>query len=35
VIGSRIIQEIEAGAPEHAAARLKSFLKPIREALDR
>jgi tryptophan synthase alpha chain len=35
VIGSRIIQEIEAGAPEQAAARVKSFLKPIREALDR
>ena len=34
VIGSRIIQEIEAGAPEQAAARVKSFLKPIREALD-
>ena len=35
VIGSRIIQEIEAGAPEQAVARVKSFLKPIREALDR
>jgi tryptophan synthase alpha chain len=34
VIGSRIIQEIEAGAPEQAAARVKAFLKPIREALD-
>ena len=34
VIGSRIIQEIEAGAPEQAVARVKSFLKPIREALD-
>jgi tryptophan synthase alpha chain len=34
VIGSRIIQEIEAGAPEHAVARVKSFLNPIREALD-
>ena len=34
VIGSRIIQEIEAGAPEHAVARVKTFLKPIREALD-
>jgi len=35
VIGSRIIQEIEAGAPEQAVARVKTFLKPIREALDR
>src|SRR4051812_47142727 len=35
VIGSRIIQEIEAGAPEEAVARVKTFLKPIREALDR
>jgi tryptophan synthase alpha chain len=35
VIGSRIIQEIEAGAPEQAVARVKSFLRPIREALDR
>ena len=34
VIGSRIIQEIEAGAPEQAVARVKSFLRPIREALD-
>jgi tryptophan synthase alpha chain len=34
VIGSRIIQEIEAGAPEQAASRVKAFLKPIREALD-
>jgi tryptophan synthase alpha chain len=34
VIGSRIIQEIENGAPEQAAARVKSFLRPIREALD-
>jgi tryptophan synthase alpha chain len=34
VIGSRIIQEIEAGAPEQAEARVKAFLKPIREALD-
>jgi tryptophan synthase alpha chain len=34
VIGSRIIQEIEAGAPEEAVARVKTFLKPIREALD-
>jgi tryptophan synthase alpha chain len=34
VIGSRIIQEIEAGAPEAAAARVKAFLQPIRKALD-
>jgi len=34
VIGSRIIQEIESGAPEHAVSRVKAFLKPIREALD-
>jgi tryptophan synthase alpha chain len=34
VIGSRIIQEIEAGAPEQAVARVKSFLAPIRKALN-
>ncbi len=34
VIGSRIIQEIEAGAAEQAVSRVKAFLKPIREALD-
>jgi tryptophan synthase alpha chain len=34
VIGSRIIQEIEAGAPDGAVARVKAFLKPIRQALD-
>ena len=34
VIGSRIIQEIEAGAPEQAVARVKAFLAPIRKALD-
>ena len=34
VIGSRIIQEIEGGAPEAAAARVKAFLQPIRKALD-
>jgi tryptophan synthase alpha chain len=34
VIGSRIIQEIEAAGPDHAVARVKAFLKPIREALD-
>jgi tryptophan synthase alpha chain len=35
VIGSRIIQEIEAGAADGAVSRVKAFLKPIREALDR
>jgi tryptophan synthase alpha chain len=34
VIGSRIIQEIEAGSAESAVARVKAFLKPIRQALD-
>jgi tryptophan synthase alpha chain len=34
VIGSRLIQEIEAGSPEQATARVKAFLKPIRQALD-
>jgi tryptophan synthase alpha chain len=34
VIGSRIIQEIEAGNAEQAVTRVKAFLKPIREALD-
>ena len=34
VIGSRIIQEIEAGAPDQAVARVKAFLQPIRQALD-
>ena len=34
VIGSRIIQEIEEGAPEQAVARVKNFLLPIRRALD-
>jgi tryptophan synthase alpha chain len=34
VIGSRIIQEIEAGSPGQAVARVKAFLKPIRQALD-
>jgi tryptophan synthase alpha chain len=35
VIGSRIIQEIEAAGPEQAVARVKAFLKPIRQALDK
>ena len=34
VIGSRIIQEIEGGKPEEAVMRVKSFLRPIRQALD-
>ena len=34
VIGSRIIQEIEAGPADQAVTRVKAFLKPIREALD-
>jgi len=34
VIGSRIIQEIEAGSAESAVSRVKAFLKPIRQALD-
>jgi len=34
VIGSRIIQEIEAGSPEGAVTRVKAFLQPIRHALD-
>jgi tryptophan synthase alpha chain len=34
VIGSRVIQEIEAAGPEHAVARVKALLRPIREALD-
>jgi tryptophan synthase alpha chain len=34
VIGSRIIQEIEAGSADQAVARVKAFLQPIRQALD-
>ena len=34
VIGSRIIQEIEAGDAAQAVTRVKAFLKPIREVLD-
>jgi len=34
VIGSRIIQEIEAAGPEQAIARVKALMRPIREALD-
>jgi tryptophan synthase alpha chain len=35
VIGSRLIQEIEAGTPDQAVSRVKAFLKPIRQALDK
>lgn len=35
VIGSRIIQEIEAGGEAEALVRVRRFLQPIREALDR
>ena len=34
VIGSRVIQEIEAAGAEHAVARVKELLRPIRAALD-
>ncbi len=34
VIGSRIIQEIEAAGPHDPISRVKAFLKPIRQALD-
>jgi tryptophan synthase alpha chain len=34
VIGSRIIQEIEAGDAAGAPARVKAFLAPIRKAID-
>jgi tryptophan synthase alpha chain len=34
IIGSRIIQEIEAGSADGAVARVTAFLKPIRQALD-
>jgi tryptophan synthase alpha chain len=34
VIGSRIIQEIEAGAPEQAPARVGAWLATIRSAID-
>ncbi|MEW6690098.1 MAG: tryptophan synthase subunit alpha [Pseudomonadota bacterium] len=34
VIGSRLIQEIEAARPGEAPARVKAFLAPIRAALD-
>jgi tryptophan synthase alpha chain len=34
VIGSRIIQEIESGAPQDAASRAGAWLGTIRHALD-
>jgi tryptophan synthase alpha chain len=34
VIGSRLIQEIDAAGADQAVLRVKAFLKPIREALD-
>jgi tryptophan synthase alpha chain len=34
VIGSRLIEEIESGPPQAAVARVKAFLKPIRQAID-
>ena len=34
VIGSRIIQEIETAGPEHAVARVRELIGPIRAALD-
>lgn len=34
VIGSRIIQEIEAAGPAQAIARVKDLIRPIRAALD-
>jgi tryptophan synthase alpha chain len=34
IIGSRIVQEIEAAGAEHAVARVKALLAPIRKAID-
>ena len=34
VIGSRLIEEIEAAGPERAVERAKAFLAPVRAALD-
>jgi tryptophan synthase alpha chain len=34
IIGTRIVQEIENAGPEHAVARVKALLQPIRKALD-
>ena len=34
IIGTRIVQEIENAGPEHAVARVKALLAPIRRAMD-
>ena len=34
VIGSRLIEVIEAAGPQRAVAQLKAFLAPVRAALD-
>jgi len=34
VIGSRIIQEIEAAGPDKAVDRVRELIRPIRSALD-
>ncbi len=34
IIGSRIVQEIESAGAEHAVARVKALIEPIRKALD-
>jgi tryptophan synthase alpha chain len=34
IIGTRIVQEIESAGAEHAVARVKALLQPIRKALD-
>ena len=34
IIGSRIVQEIESAGAEHAVARVKALLGPIRKAMD-
>ncbi len=34
IIGTRIVQEIESAGAEHAVARVKALLAPIRKALD-
>jgi tryptophan synthase alpha chain len=34
IIGSRIVQEIESAGAEHAVARVKALIEPIRRALD-
>ncbi len=35
IIGSRLIQEIEAAGPEHAVARVGAFLSAVRAEMDR